>query len=157
MYHIAQICLSGHMINNGWDEFPDSNKTYCDKCGAKTITACPSCGHSIKGYQEIEGFVDFEPTPVPSYCDNCGKPYPWTQTAIEAIESMIMEDLSITDDEKNKLASSIPDLLVETPKTILSVARFRKALSSMGKFAADGIRQLIIEFGCEYAKKNLFL
>jgi len=44
IYHLAQICKNGHVINTCADIHPERNQKYCEKCGALTITHCENCG-----------------------------------------------------------------------------------------------------------------
>lgn len=92
-----------------------------------------------------------------AYCRNCGKPYPWTKAAIEAATELIEEEEELDDIQRNKLLSSLPDIISETPKTQVAITRFKKALLAAGKFTVDGLRQFAIDFGCELAKKQLGL
>lgn len=93
----------------------------------------------------------------PAYCKKCGKPYPWTAAAIEATAELIEEEIELDELQREKLISSLPDIVAETPKTSVAVARTQKALLAAGKFTAEGIRQFAIDFGCEFAKKQLGL
>lgn len=58
---------------------------------------------------------------------------------------------------KNSLVESLPNIVVETPATSLAAIRIKKFLASAGKFTADAVRQFVIDFGCELAKKSLDL
>jgi hypothetical protein len=155
-YSIAQICLNGHCISPSVDRSPERSQNHCRDCGAKTITQCPACNENINGTYNVPGVVaiGFE-YHVPSYCHNCGKPYPWTNRAIEAAEALIDEDDGLSPDEKGKLSESLTDIITETPKTQLASARFKKAFMVAGRFTAEGLRQFAIDFGCELAKKQL--
>lgn len=122
------------------------------------IDKCPECGTSIRewnyGGVMVIGTPKYERA---SYCKNCGKPYPWTKVAIEAAVDLIQEEEELDDVQRDKLVSSLPDIISETPKTQVAVVRFKKALLSAGKFTADALRQFAIDFGCELAKKQLGL
>jgi hypothetical protein len=77
-YDTMQVCENGHQITSSAASRPEIQKQRCPKCGAATLTACPKCGTRIAGYHHIPGFVDLSSVPVPSFCENCGEPYPWT-------------------------------------------------------------------------------
>ena len=156
-YRTAQICLNGHMINDSYEKYPESNKNFCPQCGAKTITQCPSCGAKIHGYYDCDVVVVGSETPVESYCYNCGEPYPWTKSAIENATLLIQEEEKLSERLKVTVVESLPDIITETPKTNLAVVRLKKCFASAGKFTADAIRQFVIDFGCEFAKKSLGL
>lgn len=153
-YHTAQICLNGHLICQSIEEYPDYSQNFCSVCGAQTITECPSCHSKLRGYYDSD-FI--KPTEVEHYCFNCGQPYPWTSSAIEATQLLIQEDESLDNIQKASLIESLPDIANETPKTKLAVVRLQKALKTVGSFTADGVRQFALDFGCELAKKSLGL
>ncbi len=148
-YHTAQVCLNGHMINDSSDSYPEINQNFCVKCGAKTITCCPSCNAPMRGDYDSDFPVIGYTTPVRSYCHNCGKPYPWTQSAIESTTLIIQEEEELSDQLKLSIVESLPDIISETPRTNLATVRVRKCFSSAGRFTSDAIRQFVIDFGCE--------
>ncbi len=157
-YHTAQVCKNGHWINLKADTKPEHNKNFCSLCGAETISACPSCSAKIHGRYEEPNVLygNFHP-PVDKYCYNCGKPYPWTQSALLAATALIYEEENLSDDLKDQTVASLNDIITETPQTTLAAVRLKKCLSSVGKFTADGIRQFAVDFGCELARKILGL
>lgn len=156
-YHTAQVCLNGHMINDNVDEHPESNQNFCSKCGAKTITACPSCNAKIRGDYECGVVVIGGLTSVDSYCYNCGAAYPWTEAALQNTTLLIMEEEELSEQLKQSIVTSLPDIITETPGTNLATVRIKKCLASAGRFTADALRQFVIDFGCELAKKSLEL
>ncbi|KAB2834066.1 MAG: DUF2321 domain-containing protein [Candidatus Dadabacteria bacterium] len=77
-YDVQQVCINGHQITARYNGSPEFRKKFCNKCGAETIHQCPNCNYSIKGSYEVEGLISIGGrTPVPTHCENCGKPYPW--------------------------------------------------------------------------------
>ena len=158
-YHTSQICINGHLITSSSDTSLDKKQIFCSLCGAETIECCPLCHAPIHGRYEIPGVVTLrskEPPP-PLYCHNCGKPYPWTVSALKNAELLIQEEENFTDEQANSLVASLPDIISETPGTNLASIRIKKALVTAGKFTAEALRQFVIDFGCELAKKSLGL
>ena len=77
-----QVCLKGHVINEGFRENPQRNKDFCDRCGEKTITNCPNCDKSIPGDLQDTGVVTIGFLPsAPEFCEHCGEKFPWTHKA----------------------------------------------------------------------------
>lgn len=157
-YHnTAQICLNGHVITeNHPSEFSEK---FCSKCGAETISSCLNCNTAIRGEYKVEGVyvIGSHEMPVPAYCHNCGQPFPWTEDAIEATRILIDEEDMLSNDDKEKLKQSLPDIISETPRTALAVNRMKKACISAGSFLKDGLMQFASSFACELAKKHLGL
>lgn len=152
-YDPAQICKNKHLITPYADIDKHVLEKFCSICGAETIVACPYCSEFIRG-KDID-IKDREAYKIPSYCHECGQPYPWTKSALEAIAAIIEEDEEITSDDKVRLTESLPDIISENPKTQLAVVRFKKAFKVAGKFTADAMRQFIIDFGSEVVVKQL--
>lgn len=158
-YATAEICLNGHIVSD--DVSSDNHEEFCSQCGAKTVNTCPHCNSEIHGYfyADLLTFRNVKDIDMklPYYCHACGKPYPWTETAIKAATLLIQEEQEFSQEQKNKLIESIPDIVAETPKSNLAVTRFKKALTSAGKFTADGIRQFCIDFACELVIRSMDL
>lgn len=155
MYRCVQVCLNGHIIQS---RTRLSKTVFCEKCGAKMIDECPVCHTPIEEWDWTDMVVigDF-PYERANYCRACGSPYPWTQTAIEVAADLISEEEELDNVQQEKLISSLPDIIAGTPKTQTAVVRLKKALLTVGKFTADGLRQFVIDFGCELAKNQLGL
>jgi hypothetical protein len=73
-----QVCESGHLITRFAESQPDSRKKRCPGCGAATLMACPKCRGKIPGYHHMSGIAFVDTSLPPSFCDNCGEPFPWT-------------------------------------------------------------------------------
>lgn len=155
-YDSALICMNGHIINSYFHQYPDENSSHCPECGAATIRQCPNCNKEIRGHSigEFSYLSDYK---LPSYCIYCGKPFPWTKAAIENTALIITKEESLDEHEQVALIEILPDIIAETPKTNLAITRFKKYLSSVGKFTVDALRQFVITFGCELVKNSLGL
>ena len=83
-YDVAQICLHGHVVNDSMKLCPEDSKKHCDRCGAPTISKCPSCSVDIQGRLHVSGFIgSARPLDPPAFCPKCGEPYPWTGKRVE--------------------------------------------------------------------------
>ncbi len=146
-HYPAYLCENGHIIETS---LPVCNDKYCARCGARVISQCPNCHATIQGHEHgVSGYYS-----IPSYCTGCGKPYPWLSASIEATTHMIEESELEYADQK-RIIDILPDVITETPKTQLAAFRIQKAISSGSKFLAEGLRQFVIEFGCEVLKQKL--
>ncbi len=78
-YDVMQVCTNGHMITSTLGSHPENGMSYCDKCGAQTISTCPECNTNIKGESTYENVLVISATaiPIPQFCHHCGHPYPW--------------------------------------------------------------------------------
>lgn len=154
-YHVAQICLNGHVITDTYDQYPEFRQNFCDKCSAKTITKCPSCNSNIRGdYDDIDMvFISAGMTSAPAYCYNCGNPYPWTEDKLDATKELLALDSKLSNEELEYLSSNLNSLLIDTPKTKLVATKFKLGLSKLGKESAMAIRDIIVEIASESAKK----
>lgn len=149
-FNIGHICTNGHPAQVSGEDYCDN---FCTLCGAEVIHACPHCGSFIKGHPARHYGTYY----APAYCYNCGKPYPWTETAIQATIDILAEDTQIPDADRAKLVEVLPDAVSETPRTQLAAVRIGKAFKSLGSFTAEALRQFLIEFGCTVLKSTLGL
>lgn len=159
--YAQSVYLNGHQQSDSlsWGAQVDG---FCKECGAKLISTCPSCKSPIPGSIDPNDYNSGvlvlggnTETPVPKYCNNCGKPYPWTQTAIDATKELInMSDLS--SDDKKSFENSIPDLLTETPKTKLATTKFKIYASKAGVTIANGLKEILIDVVSESVKKAIW-
>lgn len=153
-YNGATICLNRHVVS----KTTANSQKYCSQCGAETFSDCPYCHAPIHGLYDIPGVVVLynRPYSIPSYCYECGKPYPWTEKILSsAVELISLED-GIDDDIKELIRDSIPDLIVNTPSTPLATAKYRKGIAEVGETLKNSLRNLLIDVISETAKKALF-
>ncbi|UYZ36765.1 DUF2321 domain-containing protein [Clostridium beijerinckii] len=157
-YKTAQICENGHVITASHSFSSDLHQDYCDKCGAKTITACPSCNANIHGKYEVEGVFDLSSTqlPTPSFCYNCGAAYPWTKSALEATQELLALESNLSPDELTYLNENMASILVDTPKTKVVATKFKIALGKIGLTTASAVKDILVDVASEAAKKIIF-
>ena len=153
-YNGASICKNGHVVS----KYDANKQNYCSICGAEVFSACQNCNSPIHGlYVSDIPILGDLPYTRPDYCYNCGKPYPWTELAVQNAALLIHEEEELSEQLKTSVIQSLPDIITETPATNLAIVRVKKCLSATGKFTAEAIRQFVIDFGCELAKKSLGL
>jgi hypothetical protein len=143
------------VINEYFKSYPESNKKFCDTCGAATIIACQRCNAHIPGAY-IGGAFVLSHFLVPAFCPNCGAPYPWTESRLQAARELAQEVGDLTDDERETLAQNLDDIVVDTPRTTLAATRWKRVLARAGPVVADAFRQILVDVMSETAKKILW-
>ena len=80
----------------------------------------------------------------PRFCGNCGKPFPWTESALAAAKEYAGEIEELTRDEQESLMATFDDLASDTPRTVLAVSRFKKLAAKVGP-AARAVLQRVVD------------
>jgi len=161
-YFTAQVCPNGHVVTQTFDATPQHSEQFCTRCGAKTLTACLGCGEPIRGaYQwgttnlagEPAGDWNYRP---PSFCPQCGRPYPWTETSLKAARELADETEELSSDEREQLKRSLDDLVTDTPRTGLAIVRFKKLATKGGQVVAQGLKQILVSVVTEAVRKQIW-
>lgn len=156
-YDVAQVCLNGHVINDSSKEYSQHNQKHCDKCGGETITNCPNCNTEIKGNYHVDGVFGSSGYYLPSFCYECGKPFPWTKSKLDAAKDLADLADELDKEEKLELSNSLDDLIKDSPKTNVAIVKFKKLITKVGKPVAEGIKDILISIATEAVKKQLGL
>jgi hypothetical protein len=121
-------------------------QAFCTKCGARNIAGCEHCHTPIN--HRYAGDVH-------NFCAGCGKPFPWTETALMAAREYTdeLEELSIED--KTVLKATFTDLTVDSPKTEIAASRFKRILQKLTPDVAEIIRKMIVDIASETTVKLL--
>lgn len=151
-YRDAQICCNGHVISSS----SKNVEKFCSECGSATISECPNCNTSIRGSEYFPGVIGIAPYTVPSYCYNCGSPYPWTKSKLEAIQELLDFDESLSPDKKDYINENINSLTSDTPKTKVVATKIKHYLSEMAISTGEAIKDILVDIISETAKKIIF-
>ena len=155
-YDVAQICMKGHVINDRVRDYPAHNQNYCDKCGSETVTKC-SCEESIRGDYVVPGvFGGTRSYDPPKYCHKCGKPFPWTEEALEVGAQLAEEIEELSPEERKRLKQIIADLTIESPRAELAKKRFKGLSGKLGKDSYEALKGVLVNVVSEAMKKALF-
>ncbi len=92
---------------------------------------------------------------IPAFCHNCGKPYPWTETKIEAARELTQE-LDLSSEDKEILTKSIDDIVSDSPRTTLGATRFKKIMAKVGKEGAAALKHILTDIVSEATKKMIW-
>ena len=121
---------------------------FCTRCGASNVAACQHCETRIE--------VDY-PGSTPGYCGGCGKPFPWTDTALSSAKEYTDELDQLSQEEKTALKGTFDDLTSDTAKTPLAASRFKRIMSKVGPGAEGVFKKFLETVATEAAKKMMGL
>lgn len=145
------ICLNGHVIRDLTPEQP----SYCGRCGAKTISDCPECEREIRDSLP-EGLAITYCGRPPAFCQECGKPYPWTKARLEEARDLV-EMSELPQAEKESLSNDLSALTVDSPHSGVAALKMGQFLRKTSKGVAGAMRQILVEVATEATKKALGL
>ncbi len=150
---VMQVCRNGHEVTASLRAHPEYGQKFCAECGAPTIEACPGCSKAIRGFNWA-GSSLYAPL-VPSYCEQCGAPFPWTASRFQAIAELISDLDKLSPDEQAALKGAVGDIATDSPRTDLGLHRFRKLASKSGQAVGGVLYKMAIDIATEAAKKGL--
>jgi hypothetical protein len=156
-YDAAQVCVNGHLITTFFHTQPEHNKRFCDECGSATTYACSKCSAEIRGHYYQPGVMDLTiPGPPPSFCHNCGNPYPWTEQRLTAARA-IAEDAELLDEkEKEVLKESVDELVRNKPGAPGAAVKYKKLATKAGRQVAEALRSILVDVVSEAIKKQMW-
>lgn len=155
-YYTMLVCENGHVLTDSL-EISSDDSAYCSKCGAKTLTRCPSCGAKIRGDIRDSGVVMIGyTTPAPKYCPECGAPFPWTSANLEALKELAELDDELNEADTIELVDSAERAMSENPRTKVAALKIKKVLSKAGKVTATAAKDLLVEIVAESAKRIIW-
>lgn len=150
---IALICENGHIVNDSVKTYPEDNSEFCQECGAKNISNCPSCGKLIDGKRHTEDCIAFDSIELPKYCKHCGQAYPWTKAKIEAVEEIVDLMDELNEDEKQQLKETTAMIATDNPKTTVGVLKIKKYLGKVGETLGNTAQKVFVDLASETAVK----
>lgn len=157
IYRVAEVCLNGHVSTDSADIRPELREKFCSKCGEATITKCRNCNSNIRGDYEVEGVLNlarrYKP---PSFCYNCGNPFPWTERKLNAAIQLVQEDGKLSDVELSQFRNDIGELVKDSPQVVSASLRFKKTMAKVGNSVANSVRDVVVDILSEAAKKAIW-
>jgi len=148
------VCENGH---DKLDRYGFVKSEFCEICGASVLEKCPTCNNFIMHVDYGMPTVGTPDYTRPLFCKHCGKPYPWTAAIIEAATMALEDDDILTDEEKSKAIATIPDLIVDNPKTTAAANRMKKILSGAGNVTKDVFTKVVSSVLTDVAKELMGL
>jgi hypothetical protein len=88
----------------------------------------------------------------PAYCHNCGEPYSWTASRLEAAKELVQLSTTIDESAKEEVFEAIIATTTGTAKVSVGAERLKKYWPVLGKTLQDVVTNVL----SETAKKILF-
>lgn len=143
-YYAAQICLLGHVHNvEGKTEFKRNER--CPQCGNPCIDSCQNCKAPIRG-RDLHFLHEYQ---RPSFCYNCGRPYPWMKDRLDTARELLNQDDKLSLEEREKLWGLLQHVMSD-PKSDLAPAKKKLFELGLGK-AAAATKDVLLDFVAKYA------
>ena len=156
-YDVALICLNRHVVNHSSNTYPLKNARFCKDCGAECINKCRYCSEYIRGRYHMKGVVMPSTYSAPSYCDNCGKPYPWLEEKLKVLDEMIDLMNELDELEKKDLKQSTIDITTDNPRTSLASLKIKRFGLKIGSEMYDALKKILVQMAVEAAKQQIGL
>ncbi|MHC4748620.1 MAG: DUF2321 domain-containing protein [Planctomycetota bacterium] len=141
-YDVQQVCENGHQTTSCCSQEPADKQKFCEKCGATTIIACPNCNKEIQGARIGEWHNLTGATVIPSYCPNCGEPYPWTQRKIATAIKILAEFGNLDEEEKKTIEQDIDNIAKDVPEAEISAMRIKRIWDKCSRAGYEVIMEL---------------
>ena len=93
------------------------------------------------------------PYELPSFCEACGKPYPWTERKLQAAKELIDREQSLAPHEKIALEADISDITHDAPRTQAAAIRIKGFLAKVPGVVGSALRDIVVDVASEAAKK----
>lgn len=157
-YDTAQICRNGHLTNGAMSLFPSRSKQFCDQCGIDTISNCGQCRATIRGayiYFRLGRPVTNGLNQIPSFCEKCGKPFPWTESRLEAAKDLANQ-LELDIPERTLLEKSIEEIVRDTPRAPAEAVRFKRIVEGARPWALGAFKEILFGVVGEGVKKMIW-
>ena len=99
------------------------------------------------------GTLNYTDLPLPVFCPDCGKPYPWTEAKLKAAQELTDLQEELEPEEREILKKSFDDIVRDTPQTKVAATQIKRLLLKVGKPVAELFRELVVDIASETAKK----
>src|ERR1019366_3886650 len=129
------------MMERAQWEVHEQRPPFCSECGTETIGSCEGCKTPIPNGRR------------PSYCGQCGRPFPWTERHLAAAADLVAEDELLSEEDKDLLTATFADMTSENPGTTLAVTRFKRLATKAGRGLGEALQKTLVDVVSETAKK----
>jgi hypothetical protein len=155
-HETAQICLNGHVITPGIVSLKQGTQHFCDRCGKRTITKCPSCKGRIKGMfrrPDMNILLNYEP---PIYCSKCGKAFSWTKARLGEARKLVDVQNVLSKEEKIEVKNSLKNILKTGSKTNAAARIIKKVSEKIGPDVTSVFRSILSNIAVQEAKEIIW-
>jgi Uncharacterized protein conserved in bacteria (DUF2321) len=104
--HVAQVCRNGHLVLGSLQEFRSSRSHFARPVALLRFRN-QKCSWPIKGIGPQAWMVGGGQYRPPRYCGECGTPFPWTETALQAAKEYTDDLEQLTLEEKATLEGNL--------------------------------------------------
>jgi REase_DpnII-MboI/Uncharacterized protein conserved in bacteria (DUF2321) len=84
-----QVCVNGHVVTDRLRGDPESGRFHCQRCGALTLSSCPTCGTEFPGAGDVLDLAPIGEWPPPRYCPQCGVAFPWVDKPHKSFDPLV--------------------------------------------------------------------
>jgi hypothetical protein len=92
---------------------------------------------------------------APRFCIECGNPFPWFETKVQAAKELASMHEDLNDTEKELLKKSFNDLIQDNAMGEVTALKIRPLLKKLKQGAKDPLYKLVIDITSEAIKKIL--
>jgi hypothetical protein len=150
-YYTAEVCHGGHPTTSRVETSPESRQKFCSRCGEPTITACPGCNEPIRGSYEVPGVGFLSGYHAPAYCQECGKPFPWTEARLRAARELVDLERDLDAEQARQVKADLSTIATDSPAAKVAATR----LSRLWSRVSGPLKDATVEIATEAAKKIL--
>jgi len=92
----------------------------------------------------------------PRYCHQCGKPYPWTETAIHEAIRLAADEAAWSAEDQEAFNEAVPELCKSGPKTDRAVATVLRLMDKAGEYTVNTFKRVMVAFAAEAVKQQIW-
>ena len=131
-FEVLRVCENGHAAGR-----PSvAGEEHCPQCGAKVLSACPSCQEPIRvatnPLQRLSGALGLNEGARPRYCAKCGKGFPWQTQAITFLKD-IGREAALSKEELAQYDQAVEDVAQNNVRAVRSAAKVLTVALKLGK------------------------
>ena len=92
----------------------------------------------------------------PSFCHDCGEPYPWTREKLQAAADLIDRIKRLSQEERAALKTELGEIMTDNPRTKIAALEVKQALGKAGRIIGPLLRDAVAGLATEAALRIIF-